>query len=96
MPPLAMLHSVLLAAPVKCRSRTGGASGLPVAQGVVRWFDIKAGSGLIARDDGCEDVFFNFTAIPGEGYRTLPAGTPVKFEIVENKFGLSARNSTLR
>ena len=69
-----------------------GASGLPVAQGVVRWFDIKAGSGLIARDDGGEDVFFNFTAIPGEGYRTFPAGTPVKFEIVENKFGLSARN----
>ena len=69
-----------------------GASGLPVAQGVVRWFDINAGSGLIARDDGCEDVFFNFTAIPGEGYRTILAGTRVKFEIVENKFGLSARN----
>jgi len=40
-----------------------GASGLPVARGVVRWFDVRAGSGLIARDDG-EDVFFNFT-IPG-------------------------------
>ncbi|WP_346016579.1 redoxin domain-containing protein [Chroococcidiopsis sp. CCMEE 29] len=69
-----------------------GTSGLPVAQGVVRWFDLKAGSGTIARDDGGEDLFFNFTAIPGEGYRTLRPGTPVEFEIVEGKFGLSARN----
>lgn len=69
-----------------------GANGLPVAQGVVRWFDVKVGSGMISRDDGDEDVFFNFTAIPGEGYRTLPVGTPVKFEIVEGKFGLTARN----
>ncbi|MGV0028404.1 redoxin domain-containing protein [Phormidesmis priestleyi] len=52
-----------------------GANGLPVIQGIVRWFDLKAGSGMIARDDSDEDVFFNFTAIPGEGYRTLQAGT---------------------
>ncbi len=69
-----------------------GASGLLVARGVVRWFDLKAGSGAITRDDGGEDVFFNFTAIPGEGYRTLQAGTAVKFEIVEGKFGFTARN----
>ncbi len=69
-----------------------GANGLPVARGVVRWFDLKAGSGMIARDDGGEDIFFNFTAIPGKGYRTLQASTPVEFEIVENKFGLTARN----
>lgn len=55
-----------------------GTSGLPVAQGVVRLFDLKAGSGTIARDDGGEDVFFNFTAIPGEGYRTLRPGTDRK------------------
>jgi cold shock CspA family protein/peroxiredoxin len=69
-----------------------GASGLPVARGVVRWFDVRAGSGLIARDEGGEDVFFNFTAIPGEGYRTLQAGTPVKFELIEGKSGPTARN----
>jgi cold shock CspA family protein len=49
-------------------------------------------SGMIARDDGGEDVFFNFTAIPGEGYRTLQAGIPVKFEILEGALGLTARN----
>lgn len=69
-----------------------GASGLPVAQGVVRWFDVNTGNGMIARDDTGEDVFFNFTAIPGEGYRTLKPGTPVQFEVVEGKFGSTARN----
>lgn len=70
---------------------TLGASGLPVAKGVVSWFDDHAGNGLIAQDVG-DDVFFNFTAIPGEGYRTLKPGTRVNFEIVESKFGLTARN----
>ena len=68
-----------------------GANGQPTGQGVVRWFDLKTGSGMIARDEG-EDVFFNFTAIPGEGYRTLAAGTRVKFELVEGKLGSTARN----
>ncbi len=69
-----------------------GASGLPVAQGVVRWFDINTGNGTIARDDTGEEVFFNFTAIPGEGYRTLKPGTPVQFEVVKGKFGSTGRN----
>jgi len=71
---------------------TLGANGLPIARGVVRWFDVQAGSGAIARADGGDDVFFNFTAIPGEGYRTLTPGTPVKFELVESKLGSTARN----
>jgi cold shock CspA family protein/peroxiredoxin len=69
-----------------------GANGLPVARGIVRWFDLKTGNGMIARDEGEEDVFFNFTAIPGEGYRTIQAGTAVQFELVENPFGATARN----
>lgn len=64
---------------------TPGANGLPVLEGIVRWFDLKAGSGIIARDDGGEPVFFNFTAIPGKGYRTLQAGAQVKFELVEGR-----------
>jgi len=69
-----------------------GTSGLPVAQGVVRWFDTGAGSGVITRDDSGEGVFFNFTAIPGQGYRTLKAGTKVQFEVVEHTTGVTARN----
>jgi peroxiredoxin/cold shock CspA family protein len=69
-----------------------GANGLPVAQGVVRSFDVDAGVGEIESDASENGVFFNFTAIPGEGYRTLKPGTPVKFELVENKTGPMARN----
>ena len=69
-----------------------GASGLPVARGVVRWFDAEAGVGTIASDVSDDDVFFHFTAIPGEGYRTLRPGTTVKFEVVKSKAGLTARN----
>jgi peroxiredoxin/cold shock CspA family protein len=69
-----------------------GANGLPVAQGVVRSFDVDAGVGEIESDASENGVFFNFTAIPGEGYRTLSPGTSVRFELVENKTGPTARN----
>ncbi len=69
-----------------------GANGLPVAKGVVRWFDLNAGVGMIARDGSGDEVFFHFTALPGEGYRTIRPGVPVKFEVVENRTGPTARN----
>ena len=69
-----------------------GANGLPVAQGVVRWFDLNAGIGVIARDGSGEDIFFHFTALPGQGYRTIRPGVVVKFEIVESRTGPTARN----
>ena len=69
-----------------------GANGLPVARGVVRWFDLASGNGGIAPEDGGDEVFFTFTAIPGQGYRTIRAGTAVAFERVENRTGPTARN----
>jgi peroxiredoxin/cold shock CspA family protein len=69
-----------------------GENGLPVAQGVVRSFDVDAGVGEIESDASENGVFFNFTAIPSEGYRTLSPGTPVRFELVENETGPTARN----
>ncbi len=72
-----------------------GANGLEVASGVVKSFDLAAGNGEISRDDGVSDsgdVFFNFTAIPGEGYRTIRPGTPVRFEVVDHPTGPTARN----
>jgi peroxiredoxin/cold shock CspA family protein len=68
-----------------------GANGLPVARGVVSSFDVSAGVGWISTEDA-DYVFFSFTAIPGEGYRTLRPGTPVSFELVENETGPTARN----
>jgi peroxiredoxin/cold shock CspA family protein len=69
-----------------------GANGLPIARGVVRSFDVDAGVGEIESDTLENGIFFNFTAIPGEGYRTLKSGTPVRFEVVENETGSTARN----
>ena len=69
-----------------------GANGLPVARGVIRWFDPNVGIGVIARDESGEDVFFHFTALPGQGYRTVRPGVSVKFEVVENSTGTTARN----
>jgi cold shock CspA family protein/peroxiredoxin len=69
-----------------------GASGLPVARGVVRQFDVEAGVGAITSDSSDEVVFFHFTAIPGEGYRTVRPGTSVRFEVVDGAAGLTARN----
>src|SRR5919107_2353013 len=69
-----------------------GPSSLPVTRGVVRSFDVRAGVGEIESDASKNGVFFNFTAIPGKGYRTLKSGTPVRFELVENETGPTARN----
>jgi cold shock CspA family protein/peroxiredoxin len=69
-----------------------GANGLEVARGVVSSFDVSVGVGMISTDASDEDVFFSFTAIPGEGYRTLRSGTPVSFELIENDKGPTARN----
>lgn len=80
---------------------TLGANGLPVAEGTVKTFDVASGNGEISRDAGPDgsfgsagpDVFFNFTAIPGEGYRTVRPGARVRFEVVDHpNTGPTARN----
>jgi cold shock CspA family protein/peroxiredoxin len=69
-----------------------GAAGLKVCTGIINSFDIRVGNGFIQTDQMEDLVFFNFTAIPGEGYRTIRPGTKVQFEMVESHTGLSARN----
>lgn len=69
-----------------------GASGLPVVQGTVRWFNGASGVGEIARDETGDRVFFHFTAIPGHGYRTIRPDTRVRFELIAGDAGLTARN----
>ena len=69
-----------------------GANGLRVSSGVVKWFDLQSGNGVIQPGDSSEEVYFNFTAIPGEGYRTIRPGANVRFEVVDGLHGLSARN----
>ncbi|MFP5225901.1 MAG: cold-shock protein [Actinomycetota bacterium] len=58
-------------------------------KGTVKRFSDEKGYGFIAREDG-DDVFVHFTAIEGEGFRTLAPGQEVEFEIVEGPKGLQA------
>jgi CspA family cold shock protein len=58
-------------------------------QGTVKWFNDSKGYGFISRADG-PDVFVHYSAITGDGYRTLQEGDAVKFEIVQGPKGPQA------
>ena len=59
--------------------------------GKVKWFNNSKGHGFIGRDDG-PDVFVHYSAIKGDGYRTLEEGDSVEFEIVQGPKGPQAAN----
>ena len=61
--------------------------------GKVKWFNAEKGFGFIERDGG-EDVFVHFSAIQGDGFKTLDEGQSVAFDIVEGPRGLQAANVT--
>lgn len=60
-------------------------------QGKVKWFSAEKGYGFIEREDG-DDVFVHFSAIEGEGFKTLEEGQAVEFEITEGQRGPQAAN----
>ncbi|MEW4218652.1 cold-shock protein CspD [Rossellomorea marisflavi] len=60
-------------------------------QGKVKWFNAEKGFGFI-EVEGQDDVFVHFSAIQGEGYKTLEEGQDVTFEIVEGARGPQASN----
>ncbi|KXH80882.1 MULTISPECIES: cold-shock protein [unclassified Sporosarcina] len=62
-------------------------------QGKVKWFNAEKGFGFIEREDG-DDVFVHFSAIQGEGFKTLEEGQDVSFEIEQGQRGLQATNVT--
>ncbi len=59
--------------------------------GKVKWFNAEKGFGFIEREEG-DDIFVHFTAIQGEGFKTLEEGQEVEFEIVEGNRGPQAAN----
>ena len=62
--------------------------------GKVKWFNNEKGFGFISVEGG-DDVFAHFTAIQGEGFRSLEEGQKVSFDIVEGAKGLQAANITI-
>ncbi len=62
--------------------------------GKVKWFDNKKGYGFLEREDG-DDVFVHYTAIGGDGYKSLTEGQKVEFEIVDGDKGKQAANVTI-
>lgn len=60
-------------------------------KGKVKWFNNAKGYGFVERENG-EDVFVHYTAIAGDGYKTLEEGATVEFEVVQGKKGLQATN----
>jgi CspA family cold shock protein len=62
-----------------------------MAKGKVKWFNDSRGYGFIAQDNG-EDVFVHFSAIQGQGFRTLSEGQTVTFEVVQGLKGPHAAN----
>ena len=59
--------------------------------GKVKWFNAEKGFGFIEREEG-DDIFVHFTAIQGEGFKTLEEGQEVEFDIVEGNRGPQAAN----
>lgn len=60
-------------------------------QGTVKWFNEAKGYGFITPDEG-NDVFVHFSAILGEGFKTLEEGQRVEFEVVQGEKGPQAAN----
>lgn len=60
-------------------------------QGTVKWFNNDKGYGFISRESG-DDVFVHFSAIQGEGFKSLDEGQKVSFDVEEGDRGLQAAN----
>ncbi|KPL84667.1 cold-shock protein [Thermanaerothrix daxensis] len=63
--------------------------------GTVKWFNGSKGYGFISREGG-NDVFVHFSAIRGDGYRTLEEGQVVEFSIERGPKGLQASNVVVK
>ncbi len=64
-----------------------------MAKGTVKWFNDSKGFGFIQQENG-DDVFVHFSAIQGDGFKSLAEGDAVTFEVQKGPKGLQAANVT--
>ena len=62
-----------------------------MVNGTVKWFNDSKGFGFLEQENG-EDVFVHFSAIAGDGFKSLAEGDRVTFEVVKGPKGLQAEN----
>jgi CspA family cold shock protein len=62
-----------------------------MVKGTVKWFNDSKGFGFLEQENG-EDVFCHFSAITGEGFKSLAEGDRVEFEVTKGPKGLQAAN----
>lgn len=62
-----------------------------MAKGTVKWFNASKGYGFLSQEDG-NDVFVHFSAIQGDGYKSLDEGEAVEFEVTQGPKGPQASN----
>ena len=60
--------------------------------GVVKWFNSSKGYGFITNDANGEDVFVHFSAINGDGFKSLEEGQAVSYDLTEGARGMQAAN----
>ena len=61
-------------------------------KGTVKWFNDEKGFGFITPEDGSKDCFVHYSAIQGQGFRSLEEGQQVEFEVVQGQKGPAAEN----
>ncbi|PKM22882.1 MAG: cold-shock protein [Gammaproteobacteria bacterium HGW-Gammaproteobacteria-14] len=63
-----------------------------MATGTVKWFNESKGFGFITQDEGGADVFVHFSAIQGNGFKTLAEGQKVSYDVQQGPKGPQAAN----